>query len=53
MIEKNLEIYHRGFHKNVPENSMSAFKKALYRKLPIELDIRILKDNADPHLFDQ
>lgn len=45
MIEKNLEIYHRGFHKNVPENSMSSFKKALYRNKAIELDIRILKDN--------
>lgn len=45
MINEYLEIYHRGYHKNVPENSIAAFKKALYRKLPIELDIRILKDN--------
>lgn len=39
------EFRHRGLHKNVPENSMSAFKKALYRNMPIELDVRILKDN--------
>ena len=37
---------HRGFcSKYIPENSMLAFKKALYKKIAIELDIRILKDN--------
>ena len=41
---KNFEFQHRGLHKNVPENSMSAFRKALYRNMPIELDVRILKD---------
>lgn len=45
MIIKGLVFCHRGYHKNVPENSISSFKKALYRNKPIELDIRILKDN--------
>ena len=42
---KDYEFRHRGLHKTVPENSLSAFKKALYRNMPIELDVRILKDS--------
>ena len=38
---------HRGFcSKYIPENSMLAFKKASYKNLAIELDVRILKDNS-------
>ena len=42
---KGYEFKHRGLHKNVPENSLSAFRKALYRNMPIELDVRITKDS--------
>ena len=42
---KGYEFKHRGLHKNVPENSLLAFKKALYRNMPIELDVRITKDS--------
>lgn len=42
---KGYEFRHRGLHKNVPENSIIAFQKALYRNMPIELDVRILKDS--------
>jgi len=42
---KNLHIAHRGLHNNeIPENSIAAFKKALDKNMPIELDIRLLKD---------
>ena len=43
----NLIIAHRGIHDNnkIPENSILAFKKALAKKLPIEFDIHITKDN--------
>ena len=46
MLE-NLIIAHRGVfnNKNIPENSILAFKTALKDKLPIELDIQMTKDN--------
>lgn len=38
-------IAHRGLHGGgVPENSMTAFKKAIELGLPIELDVRLTKD---------
>ena len=38
---------HRGLYNNKTtiENTIPAFKKALVKKLPIELDIRLTKDN--------
>ena len=43
---RNLIIAHRGIHnKYVPENSVLAFKKCIEKKYPIELDVRLLKDN--------
>ena len=43
----NIIIAHRGIHNNkdIPENSLLAFKKALKLNYPIELDINITKDN--------
>ncbi|WP_164967399.1 glycerophosphodiester phosphodiesterase family protein [Arcobacter cloacae] len=40
-------IAHRGLHKNkeIPENSLLAFKKAIEKNYSIELDINITKDN--------
>ena len=40
-------IAHRGIHDNkkVAENSLTAFKKCIKEKIPIELDIHLLKDN--------
>ena len=40
-------IAHRGLHfeKEVPENSLSSFQKAIDHSFPIELDIQITKDN--------
>ena len=44
-LTKNL-IAHRGVHdKNIPENSIEAFKIAISNKYIIELDLHILKDN--------
>jgi glycerophosphoryl diester phosphodiesterase len=40
-------ITHRGLHDNekgIPENSMSAFSQSIAAKLPIELDVHLLKD---------
>ena len=39
-------IAHRGLHKNkeIPENSLLAFKKAIEKNYSIELDINITKD---------
>ena len=40
-------IAHRGLHnaaKNIPENSFSAFKAAIIKGYPIELDLHLLKD---------
>ena len=43
---KNNLIAHRGLHnKNIPENSMKAFKEAIKKNYIIELDIHLLKDN--------
>ena len=46
-MKKNLIIAHRGIHDNIttPENSISSFKKALDKNVPIEFDIQITKDN--------
>lgn len=42
---KGLYIAHRGIHNNkVIENTISSFSLALDKKIPIELDIRLLKD---------
>lgn len=47
MLE-NLIIAHRGIfnNQNIPENSILAFKTALKRKIPIELDLQLTKDNV-------
>lgn len=45
---KNNLIAHRGYHdisQGIPENTLSAFQKAVDLKYAIELDIHILKDN--------
>lgn len=45
----NTPIAHRGLHNhdnNIPENSIPAFEEALNANYPIELDVRILKDNT-------
>lgn len=44
---KNKIIAHRGIHNNkdIPENSLKAFKEALKKNYPIELDIHLTKDN--------
>ena len=40
-------IAHRGFHgKNVPENSLLAFSKAIEKGYAIELDVQLLSDNS-------
>lgn len=41
-------IAHRGVHNNkdIPENSMKAFKEALDLGYPIELDVQLTKDNV-------
>ena len=38
-------IAHRGIHASVPENTISAFKKAIEKGYPIELDVQLSKDN--------
>ena len=45
---KNLIFAHRGCYNNkdIPENSLSAFKIALKNNVNIELDIKLLKDNS-------
>lgn len=42
-----LSFAHRGIHNNlnIPENSMKAFKRAIEKHTPIELDIHLTKDN--------
>lgn len=44
---KNTIIAHRGIHDNnkTPENSLKAFSLAIDKKMPIELDIHLTKDN--------
>lgn len=47
LINKN--IAHRGLHSNdlrVPENSLLAFRLAIEKNIPIELDVHALKDGA-------
>lgn len=40
-------IAHRGYHgKNVPENSLEAFSKAIEKGYAIELDVQLLADNT-------
>ena len=46
-ILNNIEIAHRGlWNKNIPENSIGAFKRCIDKKIPIELDIHLLKDDT-------
>ena len=42
-----IKIAHRGLFNNidVPENSFLAFKRAIDKNIPIELDVRLTKDN--------
>lgn len=45
----DINIAHRGLHnlsKNIPENTIYAFDKAIKENLAIELDVHILKDNT-------
>ena len=43
---KNIKISHRGLHDEVsPENSMSAFKKAMDKGFAIEVDVYLTTDN--------
>ena len=41
-------VAHRGIHNNkeIPENSLAAFKQALKLNYPIELDVQLTKDNT-------
>lgn len=42
-----LKISHRGlWNKELPENSIGAFKRSIRKDLPIELDVHILKDDT-------
>lgn len=44
----DMKIAHRGLHdieKGIPENTIASFEKAIERKVAIELDVHILKDN--------
>jgi len=44
----NIVLAHRGIHDNkmIPENSIPAFKRAILKSLPIELDLHVLKDQT-------
>ena len=44
---KGLKIAHRGVfdNKEIPENSISAFRKARSLGIPIEFDVQLTKDN--------
>jgi len=48
-LEKFLQIpiAHRGLYDNktIPENSLAAFQKSIEKGYPIELDLRLMKDN--------
>lgn len=48
MNKNNIIMSHRGIYNNkeVPENSLLAFKKSIKYNYPIELDINITKDNV-------
>ncbi len=42
-----IKIAHRGlWNKNLPENSLGAFKRSLQELIPIELDVHMLKDGT-------
>lgn len=42
----DIRIAHRGLHDHkIKENTIAAFKKALEKEIPIELDLHLLKDN--------
>ena len=44
---KGIYIAHRGLYHNekgIPENSIRAFKEAVKRNIPVELDVHLLKD---------
>jgi len=42
-----LKISHRGlWNRELPENSIGAFKRSISKKIPIELDVHILKDDT-------
>ncbi len=44
---KGIYIAHRGLYhkeKGIPENSIRAFKEAVKRNIPVELDVHLLKD---------
>ncbi|MBO5138375.1 MAG: hypothetical protein J6B89_01905 [Bacilli bacterium] len=45
---KNVYIAHRGIYNNIDiiENTLEAFSKAIDKKIPIEFDIRMLKDGT-------
>lgn len=45
---KNLNIAHRGIFNNIdiPENSLKAFKLAVSKNIPVELDVQLTKDNV-------
>lgn len=45
---KNIKIAHRGLfdNKKIPENSTLAFKKAIDKNIPIELDVQVTKDDV-------
>ena len=42
----SMPIAHRGLHNNdtIPENSLKAFQKCIDKNIPIELDVRVTKD---------
>lgn len=44
---RNLVIAHRGIYNNlnIPENSIIAFKEAINKNIPIEIDVHLTKDN--------
>lgn len=47
IVLNNVFFAHRGIHNNIdiPENSIIAFKLALNKNIPIELDVQLLKDD--------
>ena len=53
ILHKYKYIYHRGYYDNkeIPENSLLAFEKAIKLNMPIEFDLRLLKDKSIKHCF--
>lgn len=46
-VFSEIKIAHRGlWNEENPENSIGAFKRCIDKKIPIELDVQILKDNT-------